>query len=95
MPPPQLSQIISAGWFYNAGSQTLSKTFTFANGFLPTWAFLQQLALYSHRAQHHPHIATKYNVVTLELHTDDEHSISDKDIKMAKKADSLFFQLTK
>lgn len=93
--PAVLSQIASTGWLYNSASKSLSKTFTFADGFLPTWAFLQQLALYSHRAKHHPQITTKYNVVTLDLTTDDEHDISERDIRMAKKADALFTQLSK
>lgn len=91
--PATLSKIVSAGWSYSSTSKSLSKTFTFSGGFLPTWAFLQQLALYSHKARHHPEIITKYNVVELKLHTDDEADISEKDISMAKKADSFFNQL--
>lgn len=91
--PATITKAVSAGWAYNTSSQILSKTFTFSGGYLPTIAFLTQLSLYSHKVQHHPEIVTKYNVVTLNLTTDDENSVTDKDVKMANKADKLFNQL--
>lgn len=91
--PANLQKIIAAGWSYDSLAKSISKQYTFSKGFLPTWGFLNQLALYSHKVGHHPEIITKYNSVKLTLHTDDDSALTEKDISMAKKADNLFNQL--
>lgn len=49
-------------------------------------------------ADHHPGILLQYNEIKISLITHDECGITSKDIKMAKKIDSLllrFFKITK
>lgn len=70
---------------------TLLRKYTFKS-FEETWAFLNRVALRSHKLGHHPKITNTYNVVDLELTTHDVGGLSEVDFKMAKAFDKAAIQ---
>jgi 4a-hydroxytetrahydrobiopterin dehydratase len=67
---------------------TIRKQFIFAD-FACAMGFVNSVALYAERANHHPDIDIRWNKVTLSLSTHSEGGITDKDISLAKRIDTL------
>jgi 4a-hydroxytetrahydrobiopterin dehydratase len=57
--------------------------------FARAMGFVNSVALYAERANHHPDIDIRWNKITLTLSTHSEGGISEKDISLAKKIDTL------
>jgi 4a-hydroxytetrahydrobiopterin dehydratase len=69
--------------------QEIQRTFVHA-GFKEAIRFVNQIAEYADRADHHPDILVQYNKVTLTLSTHDANGLTEKDFAEAKHADELF-----
>ncbi|MGP1272756.1 MAG: 4a-hydroxytetrahydrobiopterin dehydratase [Phycisphaerales bacterium] len=65
----------------------LQRTFQF-DDFVASMSFVQRVADYAERAQHHPDILIRYNKVTLTVSTHDAGGITPKDTELARVADS-------
>lgn len=64
---------------------------TFAHGsFKESIQFVNQIAEYADRVDHHPDILIQYDKVTLTLSTHDAGGLSAKDFTSAEQADELF-----
>jgi len=74
------------GWTVEEG--VLTRTFAFPN-FVEALGFVQSLGGEAEQAQHHPDLDIRYSKVKVGLVTHDAGGITDKDIAMAEKADSL------
>jgi 4a-hydroxytetrahydrobiopterin dehydratase len=70
-----------------AGGQ-IQRTYQFAD-FLASMAFVEKVADYAERVQHHPDILIRYNKVTLSVSTHDAGGITEKDFDLAEAADAF------
>ncbi|MEL6795458.1 MAG: 4a-hydroxytetrahydrobiopterin dehydratase [Planctomycetota bacterium] len=66
----------------------IQRTFQFED-FLGSMAFVQKIADYAERVQHHPDILIRYNKVTLTVSTHDAGGITKLDFDLAKVADGF------
>ncbi len=75
-----------AGW--TVVEQKLQKNFKFRN-FVEAFGFISKLAIVSEKMGHHAEIFNVYNKVRIDLVTHDVDGISNLDIELAQKIDSL------
>lgn len=82
------AQAVSAlpGWTLEG--ETIRKTYTFGD-FQESIAFVVALAFKAEAAGHHPDIDIRWNRVGLALTTHDAGGLTDKDVSLARAADSL------
>ncbi|MFK7730087.1 MAG: 4a-hydroxytetrahydrobiopterin dehydratase [Pseudomonadales bacterium] len=74
-------------WVVNSAGK-LSKTLKFPD-FIQAWGFMNTVALYAEKKDHHPEWFNVYNRVDIELTTHDAGGISAKDIDLAGFIDRL------
>jgi 4a-hydroxytetrahydrobiopterin dehydratase len=74
------------GW--NEVNGALQRGFRFKD-FREAIAFVNRLADAAEEADHHPDIAISWNAVTVRWWTHVKHSITDRDVEMAKRTDEL------
>ncbi|MFM9958720.1 MAG: 4a-hydroxytetrahydrobiopterin dehydratase [Phycisphaerales bacterium] len=67
-------------WALSGGQ--IERTFVFKD-FVASMAFVQKIAEYAERVQHHPNILIRWNKVTLSVNTHDCGGISIKDFDLA------------
>ncbi len=70
------------GWSYDAGSDAINKTFTFAD-FSEAWGFMNRAALLAEKMDHHPEWFNVYNRVEVRMTTHDADGVTVLDIDMA------------
>lgn len=75
-----------SGWILHGNE--IRKKFVFAD-FARAIGFVNSVALYAERANHHPDIDIRWNTIMLSLSTHSEGGITEKDISLAKKIDTL------
>ena len=73
-------------WKYQG--KEIRRKFEFID-FARAMGFVNSVALYAERANHHPDIDIRWNKITLSLSTHSEGGITEKDISLAKKIDTL------
>lgn len=66
----------------------IQRTFQF-DDFKASMAFVEKIADYAERVQHHPDILIRYNKVTLTVSTHDAGGITKNDFELAKAADGF------
>lgn len=66
----------------------IQRTYQFGD-FLGSMSFVNKVAEYAERVQHHPDILIRYNRVTLTVSTHDAGGITQKDFDLAEEADRL------
>ncbi|MBX3324064.1 MAG: 4a-hydroxytetrahydrobiopterin dehydratase [Phycisphaeraceae bacterium] len=66
----------------------IQRTFGFPD-FVESIKFVNAVADYAQRAQHHPDILIRYNKVTLTVSTHDADGVTEKDFALARHADAL------
>ncbi len=70
-------------WTLRADRLAIERTFKFAD-FSAAWGFMNRVALYAEKADHHPEWFNVYNRVDVTLTTHDAHGLSDRDAAMAR-----------
>lgn len=75
-----------SGWIFSDNS--ILKTYEFEN-FLESIDFVNKIVPVAERVNHHPDIKISYNKVTITLSTHDEGGITEKDINLAQKIETL------
>lgn len=83
-----LAPLHDAGWSLCDDRDAITKTFTFRN-FVEAFGFMTRAAIWAEKLNHHPEWFNVYKTVTVTLTTHDVDGLSDLDIKLAKKMDSL------
>lgn len=73
-------------------SGAIQRTFQFPD-FKASMAFVDGLAEYAERVQHHPDILIRYNKVTISANTHDAGGITAKDFALAGEADRIAEQV--
>jgi 4a-hydroxytetrahydrobiopterin dehydratase len=74
------------GWVLHG--KEIRRKFEFTD-FARAMGFVNSVALFAERANHHPDIDIRWNKIALSLSTHSEGGITGKDISLAKKIDSL------
>lgn len=85
----RLASLAGGGWEV-AGAQ-IQRTFTFKD-FVQAMAFVEKVAAYAERVQHHPDILIRYNRVTLSVNTHDAApggALTEKDLALAAEANGM------
>lgn len=86
----QLPRLAEAGWQVSeTGRDAISKTYTFRN-FVEAFGWMTRVAIWAEKYNHHPEWANVYNRVDVTLTTHDAKGLTQLDIKLAEKMDSLF-----
>ena len=84
----QVNEALSelSGWDLSDGK--LHREFKFAD-FVQAFSFMSSIALVAERMDHHPEWFNVYNRVVIDLRTHDCDGISERDLELARRIDSL------
>ena len=84
----QVNEALSelSGWDLSDGK--LHREFKFAD-FVKAFSFMSSIALVAERMDHHPEWFNVYNRVVIDLRTHDCDGISERDLELARRIDSL------
>ena len=84
----QLHEALAAlsGWEIKEGK--LHKTYQFTD-FVQAWGFMSRVALLAEAMNHHPEWFNVYRTVVVDLNTHDAGGITEWDVQLATKMDSL------
>ena len=74
------------GW--NRKRKEIQKTFEFSD-FVHAMGFINSVALLAEKANHHPDINVRWNMVTVTLSTYSEGGLTEKDFTLAARIESL------
>ncbi len=83
-----LAPLLDNGWTHDAARDAITKVFTFRN-FVDAFGFMTRAALWAEKWNHHPEWSNVYKTVTVTLTTHDANGLTDLDVKLATKMDSL------
>lgn len=83
-----LAPLLANGWAMDPDRDAITKTFVFRN-FIEAFGFMTRAALWAEKWDHHPEWSNIYKTVTVTLITHDTNGLTDRDIKLATKMDSL------
>ena len=77
------------GWKLVKGRNAITKKYKFKN-FRETFAWMTHMALYAEKIDHHPEWFNVYNNVDVTLSTHDAGGVTNLDLDMAGKMNSIF-----
>ena len=83
-----LAPFLKSGWSYLSDRDALTKTFIFVN-FIEAFGWMCRAAIESEKLNHHPEWSNVYKTVEVTLTTHDVGGLSDLDLTLASKLDSL------
>ncbi|MEN9060561.1 MULTISPECIES: 4a-hydroxytetrahydrobiopterin dehydratase [Ponticoccus] len=83
-----LEPLFSAGWEMVEGRDAIHKTYKFGD-FTEAFAWMTRAAMFAEKWNHHPEWFNVYNRVEVTLSTHDVDGLSQLDVKLARKMDSL------
>ena len=83
-----LTPLISNGWVLNSKRDALVKEFKFKN-FIDAFGWMTRVAIWAEKWNHHPEWFNVYSRVHVTLITHDVDGLSDLDIKLARKMDTM------
>jgi 4a-hydroxytetrahydrobiopterin dehydratase len=76
-------------WTFDDTRGAISRRYVFAD-FAQAFAFMAQVALAAEKRDHHPEWSNVYNRVDMVLTTHDAGGLTEKDIDLAREADSAY-----
>ncbi len=83
-----LAELGAADWTHDPARDAIQKNFKFKN-FVEAFGFMTKTALFAEKWNHHPEWFNVYNTVEVTLTTHDVGGLSELDLKLARKMDSL------
>ena len=83
-----LEPLLASGWALVDGRDAIKKTFEF-NNFVDAFGFMTRAAIWAEKWNHHPEGFNVYKSVEGTLSTHDVGGLSELDIKLARKMDTL------
>ena len=83
-----LAPLFQNGWFLVSERDAISKTFAFKN-FVEAFGWMTRIAIWSEKYRHHPEWSNVYNKVDVTLTTHDSDGLTELDVKLANKMDTL------
>ena len=84
-----LAALIANGWLLHSKRDALVKEFKFKS-FIDAFGWMTRVAIWAEKWNHHPEWSNVYSRVHVTLITHDVDSLSDLDLNLARKMDSLF-----
>ena len=76
------------GWAEAKGRDAITKTYQFKS-FSQAWGFMSRVALYAEKEDHHPEWTNVYGRVDVTLSTHTAGGVTEKDVALAQKMESL------
>jgi len=83
-----LEALAPAGWALAEGREALVKTYRFDN-FVEAFGWMARVAIWAEKLNHHPEWFNVYKTVTVTLATHDAGGLTELDVKLARRMDSL------
>lgn len=83
-----VAELRGSGWVLVEGRDAIEKTFQFKN-FVQAFGWMTQVAIWAEKLNHHPEWSNVYKTVEVTLSTHDAGGLTELDIRLAKKMDSL------
>ena len=83
-----LEPLLNGGWSYLSDRDAITKKFIFLN-FVEAFGWMCKAAIESEKLNHHPEWSNVYKTVEVTLTTHDVKGLSDLDLLLALKFDSL------
>lgn len=83
-----LKLLLNSGWSYLSDRDAITKKFIFLN-FVEAFGWMCKAAIESEKLNHHPEWSNIYKTVEVTLTTHDVDGLSDLDLILASKFDSL------
>jgi 4a-hydroxytetrahydrobiopterin dehydratase len=83
-----LEPLLNNGWALDPAGDAITKTYVLRN-FIEAFGFMTRAALWAEKWDHHPEWSNVYKTVTVTLTTHDADGLTELDIKLATKMDSL------
>jgi len=83
-----LDPLMQAGWAMVDGRDAITKDFVFAN-FIEAFGWMTRAAIVAEKMGHHPEWFNVYKTVSVTLSTHDVGGLSDLDVQLAKRMDTL------
>ncbi len=80
--------LLSNGWKLISNRDAITKRYVFAN-FVEAFGWMCKAALEAEKLNHHPEWSNVYKTVNVTLTTHDVNGLSDLDLELASKLDSL------
>ncbi len=84
----EIEQHLAESPEWSAVNGEITRTYLF-DDFRASIAFVNRVAEYAERVQHHPDILIRYNKVTLTVSTHDAGGITQKDFDLAHESETL------
>jgi 4a-hydroxytetrahydrobiopterin dehydratase len=84
-----LEPFLSNGWFFVSDRDAITKKFIFLN-FVEAFGWMCKAAIEAEKLNHHPEWSNIYKTVEVTLTTHDVDGLSDLDLILASKLDSLY-----
>ena len=84
-----LEPFLSNGWFFVSYRDAITKKFIFLN-FVEAFGWMCKAAIEAEKLNHHPEWSNIYKTVEVTLTTHDVDGLSDLDLILASKLDSLY-----
>ena len=84
-----LAPLIANGWVIHSKRDALVKEFKFKS-FIDAFGWMTRVAIWAEKLNHHPEWSNVYSRVNVTLITHDVDGLSDLDLNLARKMDSLF-----
>ena len=84
-----LAPLIANGWVIHSKRDALVKEFKFKS-FIDAFGWMTRVAIWAEKLNHHPEWSNVYSRVHVTLITHDVDGLSDLDLNLARKMDSLF-----
>lgn len=76
------------GWAEAKGRDAITKTYQFKS-FSQAWGFMNRVALYAEKEDHHPEWTNVYGRVDVTLTTHTAGGVTEKDVALARKMEAL------
>lgn len=83
-----LAALREAGWTTQENRDGIHKTYTFKN-FIDAFGWMTRAAIWAEKWNHHPEWSNVYKTVEVTLITHECDGLSERDVKLARKMDSL------
>ena len=83
-----LEPLLANEWTMEVGGDALRKEFKFTN-FVNAFGFMTRAAIWAEKWDHHPEWSNVYNRVEVVLITHEVDGLSELDVKLAEKLDTL------
>lgn len=84
----KLAPLLGNGWSMVDGRDAISKTYTFRN-FVEAFGWMTRAAIHAEVLNHHPEWSNVYRTVDVTLATHDAGGLTELDVTLATKLDSL------